>query len=153
VEAPGRNLAKPIVVLFAVALIGFGLYKLVSVLPPHPKTLERDAVFAGFVGAILVVQEFVRETLADLAALAWVAPVVVAMLAIIYLLARLKVAAVVIGLAAPLITSAGRAVIGALPTPRLPNHPLVRYGPLILGFVSLTLGMFLQLRAIDLRGA
>jgi len=149
-----RAQIKALVVLAFAAGAGFGLYKFAQWLPAQPKTLERDSVVIGLVGAILVVQEFVRETLEDVAALAYVAPPLIGLVTAVSTLSRLKVAGpFLVGVLGAAITAAGFAIYDVLPTPKPNrNNPFIKYGPLVLGFIALTLAMFLQLRAINLRG-
>jgi hypothetical protein len=47
-------------------LAGYLVYELAQVWSDHPKTLARDALIAGFLGAVLVVRELVRKLLSNL---------------------------------------------------------------------------------------
>jgi hypothetical protein len=156
-EADRRWTVLLVAALSGVAL--YGLYRVVQALPPHSKTLARDAVILGFAGAALLIQEFVRSLLA----LRYIAGV-------IWLFAASSLVAIVAGAlgvqwwGAALVLGVPGVILKLLIQEHAPDpgsetmlwlrtkvlSRVIRYGPVVLGLVLLALSMFLQLRAIDL---
>jgi hypothetical protein len=153
--------------LFLVAFAGatYGLYELVQALPPHSKTLAREAVIAGFVGALLVVRELAAPILRELPGL--VVPFLpgVALVASFVTLVIGGLTAIhvslpgwLLGFIFPLVLVFAFALIDPvderLKRVKLPDSALIkwtaRYGPASVGAALLVLSMFLQLRSIDL---
>jgi hypothetical protein len=143
----------------------YGIYELVQSLPPHSKTLARDAVIAGFVGALLVVRELALPILRELPGMVVPflpgAALVVAF--VVFVVGGLSAIGVslpgwLLGFVFPLVLVFAFGLVDPvdkrLKRVKLPDSTSIRwvarYGPACLGAALLVLSMFLQLRSIDL---
>jgi uncharacterized membrane protein YeaQ/YmgE (transglycosylase-associated protein family) len=140
-------------VLIGIAAAAVGLYFAATLFPAHPKTLARDSVLVGFVGAALLVEEIARGVMVQFPRIVAIAIVVGPPVAVL----------VASGQTVQLILAAVAGVAGTTqlfantesPVGRTikllsidPNRPLGKYGPIVLGLAMLLLGVFLQLRSI-----
>ena len=145
------------ITILSFAILGlYALHGLAYVLPAHWKTLARDAVISGALGAALLVQEFVRDVVGQIRFL----PVAVAGGVIgLVGVAVLEGLHIYWWIGAVAVVAAGVVayIVAALVDPATLNRlghsvgpSVVRYGPFVLGLALLLLSMFLQLRSIEL---
>ena len=145
------------IAILSLAILGiYILHGLAYVLPPHWKTLARDAVISGAIGAALLVQEFVRDVIGQIrfvpvavagGVIGLVGVVILEGLHIYWWIGA--VAVVVVGIAFYVVVALfDHATLDRLG--RSLGSSVLRYGPLVFGLALLVLSMFLQLRSIEL---